>query len=34
MSRIKFLNTNIDNLTMEETVLRIDDMIKSKKIVM
>ncbi len=31
MSRIKFLNTNIDNLTMEETVLRIDDMIKSKK---
>lgn len=31
MSRMKFLNTYIDNLTMEETVLRIDEMIKSKK---
>lgn len=28
MSRIKFLNTNIDNLTMEEALERIDELIK------
>ena len=28
MSRIKFLNTYIDNLTMEEALLRIDELIK------
>ncbi len=31
MSRIKFLNTYIDNLTMKETVLRIDEIIKKGK---
>ena len=31
MSRIKFLNTNIDNLTMEEALERIDELIKRGK---
>ena len=31
MSRIKFLNTNIDNLTMEEALERIDELIKQRK---
>ena len=31
MSRIKFMNTEIDNLTMKETLLKIDELIKEKK---
>lgn len=30
MSRIKFLNTNIDNLTMDEAIEKIDNLIKKK----
>lgn len=31
MSRIKFLNIEIDNLTMDEAINRVDELIKSKK---
>lgn len=31
MSRMKFMNTEIDNLTMNETLQAIDDLIKQKK---
>lgn len=31
MSRIAFLNTNVDNLTMSEAIEKIDKLIKSKK---
>lgn len=31
MCRIKFLNTYIDNITMEEAVVKADELIKSKK---
>lgn len=31
MGRIKFLNTEVDNLTMQESIKRIDDMIKEGK---
>ena len=31
MSRIKFMNTEIDNLTMKETLKRIDELIKENK---
>ncbi|NFE74568.1 WecB/TagA/CpsF family glycosyltransferase [Clostridium botulinum] len=31
MSRMKFLNTEIDNLTMEEAILEIDKLISNKK---
>lgn len=31
MSRMKFMNTEIDNLTMDETLQAIDDLIKQKK---
>lgn len=32
MSRIKFLNTEVDNLTMDEAVQRIEELILSKKV--
>lgn len=31
MSRIKLLNTEVDNLTMEEAILKIDELIMNKK---
>ena len=31
MSRIKFLNTQIDNVTMEEAITRIDKLIASDR---
>lgn len=31
MCRIKFMNTEVDNLTMEETLLAIDDLIRQNK---
>ena len=31
MSRIKFMNTEVDNLTMEEALVRIDELIKENK---
>ena len=31
MSRIKFLNTEVDNLTMNEAVQKIDDILQEDK---
>lgn len=31
MSRIKFLNTEVDNVTMDEAICKIDELIKNKK---
>lgn len=31
MARIRFMNTEIDNLTMKETLIAIDELINKKK---